>query len=346
MAIEEKRVHAKLAENERQFRLLAGSIPQLVWMADAAGSLFWFNQRWYDFTGSDSDAMKEGGWMELLHPEHRDRVTARLQKSWDTGEPWEDTFPLRGANGVYRWFLSRAMPFKDGDGRVVRWFGTNTDITEQREAEERQKMLSQEVSHRVKNSLAMVASLLGLQSRVVANEEVRRAIADAQTRVQTIAQVHDQLWRRYDANNIDLAGFLQGLCVKLQETSLEHRIQFEGEPVSIRTDRVIPIGILVNELVTNAFKYAYPEGGGGQVRVSLATEEDGSIVMSVSDRGVGLPHGFDLSRSTSSLGTRLISAMVRQLSGTIQTSRLQPGACFEVRIPSDEAVEGGWHPAA
>jgi PAS domain S-box-containing protein len=120
---------------EEQFRALAESIPQLAWMADAGGSIRWYNRRWYEYTGTTLDEMQGWGWRALHHPDHVDRVVARIQRSWDTGEPWEDTFPLRGRDGQYRWFLSRAQPIRDADGRVARWFGTNTDITERLEAE-------------------------------------------------------------------------------------------------------------------------------------------------------------------------------------------------------------------
>ena len=121
---------------EEQFRALAESIPQLAWMADAAGSLYWYNRRWYDYTGTKLEEMRGWGWKSVHHPDHVARVAERIQRSWDTGEPWEDTFPLRGRNGEYRWFLSRAQPIRDADGHIVRWFGTNTDITERLEAEQ------------------------------------------------------------------------------------------------------------------------------------------------------------------------------------------------------------------
>ena len=120
---------------DEQFRALAESIPQLAWMADANGSIYWYNERWYDFTGTTLDQMQGWGWKAVHHPDHVDRVVRRIQHSWNTGEPWEDTFPLRARDGRYRWFLSRAQPIRDADGHVVRWFGTNTDINELREAE-------------------------------------------------------------------------------------------------------------------------------------------------------------------------------------------------------------------
>ena len=134
-----------LRESEQTFRAIANSIPQLAWMADATGSIFWYNERWYEYTGTTLDEMRGWGWMHVHHPEHVDRVVERIQHAFDTGEAWEDTFPLRSKAGGYRWFLSRALPIKDTDGNVIRWFGTNTDVTEQLAAvAEREQLLDRE----------------------------------------------------------------------------------------------------------------------------------------------------------------------------------------------------------
>ena len=121
---------------EQQIRALAESLPQHAWMADRQGWIYWYNQRWYEYTGTTLEEMQGWGWQQIHHPDHVARVLERIQWSWDTGEPWEDTFPLRGRDGRYRWFLSRALPIRDVRGDIVRWFGTNTDITTLREAEE------------------------------------------------------------------------------------------------------------------------------------------------------------------------------------------------------------------
>src|SRR5690606_24742872 len=160
------------------------------------------------------------------------RVVERIQRAWDTGEPWEDTFPLRGADGKYRWFLSRAEPMKDVDGRVIRWFGTNTDITEKQQLEELQRTLIHEVSHRVKNSLALVSSVLSLQGRSM-EDSARRALEDAALRVHAVAKVHDQLWRATDARKIDLGGFLCGLGEAVASTAPHHRTRCRAEPAVV-----------------------------------------------------------------------------------------------------------------
>jgi PAS domain S-box-containing protein len=131
-----KRAASALAESEERFRTLADNIAQFAWMADETGSIFWYNKRWYDYTGTTLEEMAGWGWVTVHHPDHVDGVVDRIRRSFATGERWEDTFPLRGKDGTYRWFLSRAVPIRNASGQVVRWFGTNTDITEQRAAEE------------------------------------------------------------------------------------------------------------------------------------------------------------------------------------------------------------------
>lgn len=128
-----KQVEYDLKDSEERFRTLADNISQLAWMTDETGWIFWYNQRWFDYTGTTLEEMQGWGWQKVHHPDHVERVTARFRHSLETGEPWEDTFPLRGKDGIYRWFLSRALPIRDPQGNILRWFGTNTDITERRE---------------------------------------------------------------------------------------------------------------------------------------------------------------------------------------------------------------------
>ena len=125
-----------LRASEARFRELADNISQFAWTADESGWIYWYNKRWHDYTGTTLEDMQGWGWQKVHHPDHVDRVVQRIRQSFETGTPWEDTFPLRGRDGHYRWFLSRALPIRNETGAVIRWFGTNTDITEQIEAEQ------------------------------------------------------------------------------------------------------------------------------------------------------------------------------------------------------------------
>ena len=122
-----------LRASEVRFRQMVDSIPQLSWVTDQFGELFWFNKRWLDYADDSSGNMQQLGWQSVVHPDYAKGVIRRFQQSMVSGDPWEDTFPIRGKNGEYRWFLSRAYPIDDG--KVIRWFGTHTDITQQMERE-------------------------------------------------------------------------------------------------------------------------------------------------------------------------------------------------------------------
>ncbi len=140
-----ERAHAEsaLRNSEERFRDLADNISQLAWMADPTGSITWYNQRWFDYTGTTLDEMKDWGWKSVQHPDHLDRVVSSWTRSLRSGDVWEETFPLRSKQGEYRWYLSLARPIRDESGNILRWFGTNTDITDAKHASE-QLQASQE----------------------------------------------------------------------------------------------------------------------------------------------------------------------------------------------------------
>ena len=123
-----------LEEREAEFKTLADNMAQLSWMARPDGHIYWYNQRWYDYTGTDLAAM--ASWEKVHHPDHMQRVVEAAARGWASGQPWELTFPLRSHGGAYRWFLTRVVPVRDEQGQLVRWLGTNTDVTEMRQLQE------------------------------------------------------------------------------------------------------------------------------------------------------------------------------------------------------------------
>jgi PAS domain S-box-containing protein len=162
-----RRAEAALRESEELFRAVADNIPQLAWMTDAAGEMLWFNKRWSDYTGLETESMRVDGWAAVHHPEHRERVREGWLRALANGISWEDTFPLRGRDGEYRWFLSRAFPIRDSNGKITRWFGTNTDITRLRETEQALKHAHEELERRAQDLEKTVAErTLSLQATV------------------------------------------------------------------------------------------------------------------------------------------------------------------------------------
>ncbi len=130
-----KNMELALRSSEERFRLMVNSIPQLAWIAHPDGSIYWYNQRWYDFTGATPDQMRNWGWQSVLNPEASLTIEKRWQDAILAGQPFDMEFSLRGADGKYRAFLTRVEPLKDPGGRVLQWFGTNTDVETLKQAE-------------------------------------------------------------------------------------------------------------------------------------------------------------------------------------------------------------------
>ncbi|UQW76539.1 hybrid sensor histidine kinase/response regulator [Pseudomonas avellanae] len=169
-----------LRERELQFRTLADNMSQLAWTASPRGQVQWYNERWYAYTGTTLEAMVALGWRSVVHPEHRERVMARLQYCFATGSVWEDTFALRGKDGAFNWFLSRALPMRDAQGHITHWLGTHTDITAQVNAEEALRELNESLELRVADrtrELAKANELLQVEiaERAQAEEVLRHA---------------------------------------------------------------------------------------------------------------------------------------------------------------------------
>jgi PAS domain S-box-containing protein len=328
----QKAVEQALRDSEQQFHDLADSVSQIVWVSDAKAWISWFNRRWYEYSGMTPEESLGWGWVKAHHPEHLDRVLKRSQQAVDTGEPWEDTFPLRSADGHYRWFLSRALPTKDSEGRVMRWFGTNTDVTEQLKAQELLRTLLKEVTHRVKNSLALVSGLLKLQAKTLEGD-ARHALEVASLRVHAVANVHDQLWRSAESREIDLKPFLSDLCSSIATSAPLHKTVSRFEPAVVGSELAVPVGLFINELLTNAYKHAYPEGEGGEVRILGTREPNGRYRLEVADSGRGLPADFDLATAGKSLGMRVITSLAEQLKGELITKSAEPGASFTLVFP-------------
>jgi PAS domain S-box-containing protein len=172
---ERKRAEEALRESEERFQAMANGIPQLAWMADADGSIFWYNQRWYEYTGTTSEQMQGWAWQSVHDPEVLPRVLDGWKAAIADRKPFEMEFPLRGADGRFRMFLTRVMPVKDSEGQVVRWFGTNTDISERQQAEQR---LAGQAAELVRQAEELVRSRQALETQTLMLQSVLDSMAE------------------------------------------------------------------------------------------------------------------------------------------------------------------------
>lgn len=265
---DQERLVSGLREKTDQFTALANNIPQLAWMADEKGWIFWYNQQWYDYTGTSSEDMEGWGWKAVHHPDHVDRVGERIQHAWDTGEPWEDTFPLKRHDGTFRWFLSRANPLKDESGRIVLWCGSNTDITDELEAKTRIEILMREVSHRSRNMLAILQAMLN-RSRRKSGED----LADSLTRRIAALKSNQEILDGGDWTGARIIDVVRHQVEHVGER-LRERIDISGpDDLILGTRHAETLGLAIHELATNAEKYGALSNDTGRVQVAWKLSE-------------------------------------------------------------------------
>jgi two-component sensor histidine kinase len=200
---------------------------------------------------------------------------------------------------------------------------------------EHQKVLVGEISHRVKNSLQLVASMFSLQAAATTDQALAQGLRDAISRVTAIARIHERLYRTSDITTVDLAEYLADVCADLATIVTPSVVHFVADgPISMATDRAIRVALLATELVTNAARHAYVGGGDGEIRVRLNRGVGNSDIISLSirDEGFGLPPGFDIDPGDG-LGMRLVASLVEQMGASLMICRHDPGSEFLVEVP-------------
>ena len=200
-----------------------------------------------------------------------------------------------------------------------------------RAALEHQKVLIQEINHRVKNSLQLVGSMFNLQARTTTHPEVSQALQEAYGRVTAVARVHERLYRSTEVGSVDLSVYLKEVCDDLQAVTNHITIAFEArDPVPMSTDRAVLVALLMGELVTNATKHAYPDNAPGRIEVRIARTSAESVLLTVRDEGKGLPPDFD--PENGGLGMKIIRAFVKQSDAKLEIRRLTQGSEFLVEM--------------
>ncbi len=245
----------RLRTSERRFRLLADNIPQCVWTADPSGRIYWLNSRWEQYTGQTIENVGDPGYWSVIHPDHLDRLKGSFSQSLATGEDWEEIYPIRASDGEYNWFLSRAIPIRDENGVITDWFGSNTDITEQREQAEHIRLLLDEVNHRSKNMLMKVRAIAGRTAGATPDFLER-----FDQRLQSMA-VNQDVVVRQGWQEVPVAELATAQLRFLGEG--QRQVIREGPAVALNSRAAEVLGMALYELATNSLKYgslSVPEG--------------------------------------------------------------------------------------
>ncbi|MCC6231582.1 MAG: PAS domain S-box protein [Verrucomicrobiales bacterium] len=317
-----------LRESEARFRAVTETLPQLVWTSLPDGQCDYFGPQWIAYTGVSGDEQLKSGWMAQVHADDHGKAVGGWADAVSNGSPFDVEFRLRRGDGAYRWFKTRAVPLYGDEGRILKWFGTSTDIDDLRRAEEQataslqeKETLLKEIHHRVKNNMQLVSSLLQLQSDYITNPEALSVFREGQNRVRSMALIHERLYRAGSLSQIDLAEYVRSLVNMLMPAYSVNKgkvsVNIRAARVELGIDTAVPLGLILNELISNALKHAFPADREGSITIDLVAEPDSEVSLLVGDDGVGLPSGFDW-QSCTSLGLHLVKILAGQIDGQLE----------------------------
>jgi PAS domain S-box-containing protein len=356
--------------SEEQFRTIANTVPMLAWSATPDGDIAWFNDRWYEYTGTKLEDQAGRKWESVHDPEDLARVVARWRVALANGEPWEDTFRLRRHDGEFRWFLSRALPLRDVGLSVVRWFGTSVDIDAQKRAEDQARAASRAkdeflamLGHELRNPLAPILTALNLM-RIRGAAAFAPELTIIERQVRHMVRLVDDLLdvSRIAGGKVELAfepvdmaavvtraiemasPLIEAKAHHLSVSLAAHGLLVKGD-----ADRLSQV---VTNLLTNAAKYTPDHGS-----IHVAAEREGATVtLRIRDNGIGitpemLPRVFDLfaqelqaidrSRGGLGLGLAIVRSLVAMHGGAViaRSDGLGKGSEFVLELPAHDPEE-------
>lgn len=268
----------------------------------------------------------------FISPEYFDRSIAATEAALDTGVPQILTYDVE-AEGGRRHFEERFVASGENEAMVL-----VRDVTAQKKAEEirDQEVLLKEIHHRVKNNLQVISSLLALQAGSTGDEKTRALLSESRDRVRSMALIHEKLYPSGDERGISFAGYVRDLVAHLRHSyagnSESVELAIDVEEMSLSMDVSVPCGLIINELLSNSLKYAFPHGRRGTISVSLRGGEGGKLILTISDDGIGFPREIDF-RNPATLGLRIVNILVEQLRGVLGMNQ-SSGTSFTISFPA------------
>ncbi|HPV39793.1 MAG TPA: PAS domain S-box protein [Spirochaetota bacterium] len=339
-----KKAEDALRESEDRWHFALEGAGDGVWDWNAQTDRVYFSHRWKAMLGYDDheigDNLRE--WDSRVHPDDHDRVYAELGRHLEgKTQVYISEHRIRCKNGEYKWILDRGKVIsRTPEGKPLRVIGTHTDISElKRNAEALGKAVSEkeallrELQHRMKNSLAMISGIINLEHERVRDKNLRGVLGNIKGRIESLSSLYALLFQSDTVREVDLGMYIRSIAGLLMDSygkGRNIRINQSYDPLQVNTKNAAAWGLIVNELLTNSFKYAFPAGRAGDVAISLK-KIGGEIVLAVSDNGTGLPADFNI-HNPQGLGLMLVKTLTLQLKGILDFERKELNT-FLIRVP-------------
>jgi PAS domain S-box-containing protein len=327
--VDRKQAQEALKQSEERFRMLAEKVRVIPWQADAiTGNFTYVGPQTIEILGYPlSDWYTKNFWVEHIHPEDREWALKYCLDNSCLSDNYEFEYRMLAADGRAVWLYDIVNVVRGGDKpQVLRGF--MIDITERKRVEaqikaslKEKEVLLKEIHHRVKNNLQIISSLLSLQSGYIEDEKTLEILKAGENRIASMALVHEQLYQSKDLAKINSAEYIENLVSTLFSSyniNLEFIcLKLNIDDICIDVDTAIPCGLIINELVSNALKYAFPLGKNGKICVNFQKDDCNRFILTVSDNGIGFPKNIDF-QHTDSLGLQIVTALTNQLGGSIE----------------------------
>ncbi len=349
---ERKKAHEKLLESEKRFRQMADYAPVMIWMCDTNKYCNYCNKRWLEFTGRTFEEEVGTKWTESIHPDDIERCRKEFDLAFENKKEYNMEYRLKRFDGEYRWILDSGVPRLTEIGSFLGYIGSCLDITEMKKYREQieaslkeKTVLLKEVHHRVKNNLQVISSLLRLQSSFIKDEDSLEIFMESQNRVKAMAYIHEILYKSNNLNHVNFSEYIHFLTnnlfnsYRLNSNNIE-LIQ-EIQEIEIDVDMSVNLGLIINELVSNSLKYAFPIGFNRNnekniLSIILIRETPGGFNLIIKDNGVGFPKDLDY-KNTDSLGMELVNSLVDQYNGKIKLN-CDNGTEFNIHFKQPKPV--------
>ncbi len=328
----QREVEKAILDSEKKYRVIYDQAYIGITRTDLDGKFMDVNKQFCEITGYSEEEVCQMNVADVVHPEETD-VSRDFRKKLLKGKKGRVSYETRicHKDGTVLTVHLTVSVVENDEGEADYFVAVVDDISDRKKAEQEllrslkeKDILLKEVHHRVKNNLQVISSILNLQSSFVKDKETLGVLRESQNRISSMSYAHESLYQRENIDSIDLGEYTQNLVSNLfrsyQVDQSKVHLEIDIREVYLDIDKAIPSGLIINELVSNAFKYAFPEDREGTVFIRIGKQEKGRkdhIILRVADNGVGLPEGFEIERSER-LGLQLVSSLVEQLDGTLQ----------------------------